>query len=707
MNLKELNIKRSYDSDVDDILTDFYIPTLAAAVSYDRLAGFFSSSSLAIAARGILGLCENNGHMRIIVSPKLNEDDLQAIMDSAVDYEELIGKSLLRELDDIKDDFIRDHVFALSWMLANNKLEIKVAVSYDDTDRPLLSEQVQRDGIFHQKVGILRDSDGNMITFSGSVNETAMGWLGNIEEFKVFRSWESVEVDYLNADLAKFSRYWDSNCKRLKVIPVPAAVKNKLIEIAPEEIGNLKLRRWYAKDREKKKIELFDYQLYAIETWLKNNEKGIFEMATGTGKTFTALGCLREIYLKYKKTLVVITCPYQHLAQQWKREVEKFDIKSDALINADGVNPYWKDSLTNANIKLSLGYKKRVMVLTTHRTFSSTIFKNIIQNKKEKEDYKILLIADEVHGLGATKAMKGLMPEYEARLGLSATPRRWYDSVGTDVVYEYFGGVLYEFSLDKAINSINPATGKTYLTPFRYIPLFTQLTEDELEEYNKLSRSLSLTYSKAKGDSEKLKYLELLIFKRADIIKNAENKMAVLGNIVDELEGSLNGTLIYCSPKQIDRIMGRLSSRQLQVHRFTMNESAKPDARYGGISERDYLLKMFGENKYKILVAMKCLDEGIDVPAARNTILMASSGNPREYIQRIGRVIRRYPGKTEARIYDIIIVPILSRLTEELRNIELKIFRKEIERYEEISKSSINAAEALSAIQQIRDSLER
>lgn len=704
MNLQELNIKRSYDSDADDILNDFYISALAASVSYNRLAGFFSSSSLAVAARGILGLVENNGTMKIIVSPKLRADDLRAIMDSGDNYENLIGQNLLRELEDIGDDFARDHIFALGWMLANKKLEIRVAVSYDQAGKPLSSDEVQRDGIFHQKVGILQDNDGNIITFSGSVNETAMGWLGNIEEFKVFRSWEAMEADYLNADITKFNRYWNNDCQRLKVIPVPDAVKSRLIEIAPKDISHIDLKRWYAKDHKKKKIELYDYQLYAIKTWMNNNEKGIFEMATGTGKTFTALGCLKEIYRKYRKTLVVITCPYKHLGQQWKREIENFDIKYDALISADGTNPSWKDSITNSIIEMSLGYKKRIVVLATHSTFSSAIFKKNIQDKKD--EYKIFLIADEVHGLGATKAMTGLIAEYEARLGLSATPKRWYDSIGTDAIYDYFGGVLYEFSLDKAINSINPATGKTYLTPFRYLPIFTSLTEEELEEYNKISRSLSVKYSQAKGDTEKLKYLELLIFKRADIIKNAENKLAILENILNDIGDSLSGTLIYCSPRQIDRIMGRLSTRKIQSHRFTMDESAKPEKKYGGISEREYLLKMFGENKYKILVAMKCLDEGIDVPAARKTILMASSGNPREYIQRIGRVIRRYPGKSEAHIYDIIVVPILKKLTEELRNLELKIFNKELERYEEISRSSINAAEAILEIQKIKNDLE-
>src|ERR1035437_709749 len=243
MNLKDLELKRSYDSDADDILNDFYIPALAVATFYNRLAGFFSSSSLAIAARGILGLIENNGTMKIIASPKLNENDLQVMMDGGGNDEKFIEEKLLSELTEIRDDFTRDHVFALGWMLANNKLEIKVAISYDHEGRPISINDAQQSGIFHQKVGILSDIDGNTITFSGSVNETAMGWLGNVEEFKVFRSWELIEEEYLKTDLIKFNNYWSDDCQRLRVIPVPDAVRKRLIEIAPTNIKDINLSR--------------------------------------------------------------------------------------------------------------------------------------------------------------------------------------------------------------------------------------------------------------------------------------------------------------------------------------------------------------------------------------------------------------------------------------------------------------------------------
>ena len=196
MNLREICIKKAYSSDSDDVLYDFYIPTLKVSVEYNRLAGFFSSTSLAIAARGILGLIKNGGIMKLIVSPKLDKNDLEIILSSYKEPEKYIEKKMLEELGKLEDEFVRDHVFALGWMIANKKLEIKVAIPYDNEGRLLSYEDIQQSGLFHQKVGILRDSEGNVITFSGS-----------IKEFKVFRSWESLEKEYVEADILKFNKF--------------------------------------------------------------------------------------------------------------------------------------------------------------------------------------------------------------------------------------------------------------------------------------------------------------------------------------------------------------------------------------------------------------------------------------------------------------------------------------------------------------------
>ena len=179
MSLQKIFFKKAYSSDFDNILLDFYIPALECTIEYNRLAGFFSSKTLAIAARGILCLIKNDGKINLIVSPKLQKKDLEIINNAYETPEKYIEQNMLKELENLEDEFVKDHLFALGWMIANKKLEIKVAIVYDNDQKLLSYDEIQYCGLFHQKVGILKDSEGNIITFSGSVNETASGWLGN------------------------------------------------------------------------------------------------------------------------------------------------------------------------------------------------------------------------------------------------------------------------------------------------------------------------------------------------------------------------------------------------------------------------------------------------------------------------------------------------------------------------------------------------
>lgn len=702
MGFKDIRLKRAYSSDSDDVLHDFYIPVLASATEYQRLAGFFSSTSLAVAARGILGLIKNNGTMKILVSPRLQQQDIEAIRRSNESPERYFEEIMLAQLDDLQDKFVKHHVFALGWMIANNRLEIKVAVVYDGEGIPLDYEGVQQRGLFHQKVGILRDNEGNTVTFSGSVNETAYAWLENIEEFKVFRSWHSSEQEYIQVDVEKFQRFWHGLPDQIRVMDVPEAIEKRLVEIAPTELEDVDLQMVYNKLTETRPIQLYSYQEDAVNAWLANKGRGIFEMATGTGKTFTALGCLDRVSADIERLLTVVACPLKHLTQQWEREIEKFGIVYDTCITANSTNPQWRDILTDSLIDLTLGYKKKLLVLTTHRTFCSDSFRCIIRRNKHK--FKALIIGDEVHGLGAEKSQEGLVDEYELRLGLSATPRRWLDTPGTCAIYDYFDGIVYTFSLRKAINTINPATGRTHLTPYRYMPSFVSLSPEELERYTKQTRAIGMRFSQAKDEYLKDSLLERLLFKRANIIRNAQAKYEALESLLDRIT-PLKWTIIYCSPQQIDAVMGIMRERWIAAHRFTMEEGTTPDRRYDGLSERQFLLEKFAEGKYQVLVAMKCLDEGVDIPPARTAILMASSGNPRQYVQRIGRVIRRYPGKTEASIYDIIVVPGLTHLSSDISDAEWAIFEKEIRRYEDIATTAINSGESLKRIYDLQQKL--
>jgi len=701
VNFKNISLKKAYTSDADDVLQDFYIPALTESIEYRRLAGFFSSSSLAIAGRGIAGLISNGGIMKLVASPKFQRQDLDMLAESHEDPEKFMAEKMLCDLERLENELIEDHVRALGWMVATKRLEIRVAILQDEYGNLMSYEEGERGGIFHQKVGILKDAQGNTLSFSGSVNESAAGWFENIEEFKVFRDWELSEREYVEADISKFDGFWNNQSKRVRVVQIPHAIEEKLIKIAPDDIEKLNLDKWYRRylPSTATPIQLFQHQNEAVEAWAKNEMKGILEMATGTGKTFAALGCLKKASGAYRRLLVVITCPYQHLIQQWKREIEKFGIDFDCLI-ADSSNLRWKRDLADKLVDISLGYESNFIVLTTHRTFSSKSFQKIL---KESKNVCELLIADEVHGLGAEKGRQGLADEYELRLGLSATPKRWFDSVGTETIYRYFGDIVCEFGLREATTRINPDTGRTYLSPFRYLPRFIYLTADELGEYVEKTRYIVSRLTRTKSEVERDEILEHLLFRRADIIKNAVEKYRVLEEILDKIGPNIKWTIIYCSSQQIDKVMEILNKRNMIVHRFTMEEGTSPEKRYKGLSERDFILKNFVEARYQALVAMKCLDEGVDVPSARIAILLASSGNPREYVQRIGRVIRRYPGKSEAVIYDLVVIPSSGDLPKELRDAERKVFDKELRRYEEIAGIAINNAEALKMVYDLRE----
>ncbi|NVL91245.1 MAG: DEAD/DEAH box helicase family protein, partial [Desulfobacterales bacterium] len=321
MGLRNIKVKPAYYSDEDNLLEEFYIPVLSKSVKYDRIAGYFSSNSLAVAAKGISGFINNGGKIRLVANVVLSIEDQEAIKTALLQRE----KEVLTEIENLEDHLKKDHIRMLSWMVRNNLLEIKIAVV--------------KNGVEHQKIGILEDSDGNIISFSGSDNETVQGWLYNDEQFHAFCSWKEGDNEHLVPDTERFTNLWSDKGKRVRVYDVSDAFKNGLIRNAPrtdEEFKRLSQRaaeellqehlKSYGKGERSKGIKLRDYQRKAIGNWLESACKGIFEMATGTGKTFTALGCVKHLLEKEKKLVVIITTPYGHLSQQWQKEIAKFGL---------------------------------------------------------------------------------------------------------------------------------------------------------------------------------------------------------------------------------------------------------------------------------------------------------------------------------------------------------------------------------------------
>jgi len=542
-------------------------------------------------------------------------------------------------------------------------------------------------GFFHQKVGILHDSVGNKLSFSGSENESAFSWEKNIEEFKVFRNWVDEEIPYFNSDQYKFEKFWNGFSIRTKVFDLPDAVKKQIIKIAPDNFEDLQLNKWYTKVFKSRKIVLRGYQNLAVQKWESNNYQGIFEMATGTGKTITALSCVKKIFLKERYVVVIICSPFIHLSEQWLNESEKVNINCYKII-ADSSRYGWRDKVVDNLIDVENDIIKRLIILTTHNTFSSKDFIKLIkESKKRASKIKYFMIVDEVHGIGAPKRKIGLLDEYDYRLGLSATPKRWFDYEGTEKIFRYFNDVVFEFSLEKAINL-------GYLTNYIYKPYFTTLTQNELDAYQDFTKKISRMYYSSKDDEEKEEIFSLLCINRQKIIRNANNKLLLFEKILDEIN-TLSHCLIYCSPQQIKPVQNILNRRNIIQHKFTQKEGTKSEEKFGGLSERDFLLKQFSEGIYHALVSMRCLDEGVDVPPARLAIMLDNSGNPKEYIQRRGRILRKFPGKEHAIINDIIVEPGLIENEPELLVLEKKVLSKEFLRYKEFARSALNASECL------------
>lgn len=698
-----MKIKTSYESGVDDLISDFYIPMMSNAKRYDRIAGFFSSTSLAIAARGIAGLIERGGTMRLVTCPRLNPKDVAMINAATTDLEAVLSDAMINQikLASIQDSFQRNHVAALGWMLAHHYLEIKIALVCHN-DRVFGNEDDA--AIMHQKVGIFYDENMHAVSFSGSNNESASGWLDNIEEFKTFKEWIPGQAEYFQNDQRKFDAFWNNRRKGVKVVTLPVAVREHLIKQAEGfDVESISLRKYYERRHlgesllKKKPLTLFSYQEEAVGKWVESGHTLLLEMATGTGKTRTAIGCMGNLLAKkVSPLLIVVSCPQSNLSAQWKRDIEGLDVTFSNVLVCDGTSHGWREKMNTAIKKLATGLHKSLLIYTTHKTCSSDDFVDMISRAPTR--IKKFFVGDEVHGMGAAKTRRGLLECYEYRLGLSATPARWFDENGTQLIADYFGNTSFVFSIHDAQCKTNPLTGRPFLVNYYYHPRFIYLSDEELSEYRRLTEKI-VKMSGPKSKEELADILQNLMFKRADIEKNAEEKYEELERILDEIGSDVSDTIIFVSDDQIDRVLQIMKKRGIVAHRFTQSESAAPSAAYGGISQRDYLVQQFANGNYQVLVAIKCLDEGIDIPSASKAIVMASSTNPREYIQRIGRVIRQAPCKGNATIYDMIIHPDVSGFRDsDLAKMEVKIFRKEMERVKELSENALNNSQVISAV---------
>ncbi len=715
MSFLDLEIKKEYRSLIDHIVKDFYIPVLGNAVMYKRAVGFFSSSALIEISKGITGLIRNGGTIQLVASPHLSPDDLEAIRRGYELRNNIIERALIHELVDPVNQIEEERLNLLANLIAEEKLDIKIA--FTDNESNL--------GMYHEKMGLMYDEFGNTIAFAGSMNETGMALMVNYESIDVFCSWTNDQERVFTKENA-FTAIWNNVEPNIQIIDFPNVNKEILdrykhhpinLEIdkvefnddTREHSGIYKINTNHVGASIPSNIKLHDYQNQAIDEWEKRDYRGIFDMATGTGKTLTGLGAISRLsnHLQHKLAVVII-CPYQHLVEQWVEDIVKFNI--DPIIGySSSLQKDWKNRLENAvrNQKLKIRNHEFFCFICTNATFAS----KFVQAQLAKIKGNSLLVVDEAHNFGSVRLSSMLTDTYNYRLALSATLERHNDEEGTKKLITYFGQKCIEYSLERAIEEHK-------LTPYKYYPIVVNLNEKELEQYSYLSQEISKCIIQDKTGRKKLSEKgEKLALKRARLVAAAESKISKLYEKIQPFINK-NHLLIYCGAasllgenedftaieevdiRQIDAVTCLLGNRLgMKVSQFTSKEN---------IDEREVLKREFAKgDNLQALIAIKCLDEGVNIPEIKVAFILASTTNPKEYIQRRGRVLRLASKKEYAEIYDFITTPRpieeVHSLTKEEMSRDLSLIRNELNRAEEFARIAMNAMEADLIIQEIKE----
>lgn len=706
MYLRELPIKVSYSIPRDDIIFDFIVPALLCTDKYDRAAGYFTSESLIRSSAGMCAVAKNGGHIRLLTSPRLTKEDVEAI-EEGYDRRFIIEKALVRELVPLNDGDYQGRLELLADLVAFNHLDIKVC----------FLERKNGTSLFHPKFGILTDSAGDSIYFNGSMNETLNGVMNNWELIDVLKSWTNIENVAAGKEL--FDRLWNDKEEGVCVIELPSIVKELLLTYRSGKI-NYDLDSELISSRRKSESKYFrkpsslslrQYQKDAIDTWVGNNYRGIFNMATGTGKTITSLAALEILCnLSDNGVFTIIVCPYMHLVEQWTNEIRKFGVEP-IIGHSASEQQDWKKNLDSQarifNRHQSDGLAKSYCFVTTINTFTSSQIQNIINGLKGN----VLLVVDEVHNIGTSRSISKLSPNIPYRLGLSATVDRYNDPDGTKAIRDYFGKECINYSLEDAINS-------GMLVQYKYFPILCVMSSEEYQRFSELNSQMDEIIHQNISQREidiQLKPIKLL---GARLVSSLQSKFESLKTIVENHNQDKH-MLVYCGDAKIededvdpedfdykvsvvDKVTDLLGNEMdIRVSRFTYREN---------MNERREILDDFEKGVIQVLVAIRCLDEGVNIPSIRTALITSSGENPKEYIQRRGRILRKYSskefGKKEyATLYDFVALPQDLDIVKSTKNknlLDIAFLKKEVTRMEEFSKICMNPERTVELINSIK-----
>ena len=696
-HLNELPLRLSYRTGRDDLVRDFFIPCLEASVLYRRAAGYFSSSGLALAARGVASLASRGGKMKLVVSPHLQPDDVDALQAAAEHPADAIRAIAAKSLADIEDALIKDRLNALAWLAAAGLLEIKLALRLDTQGK-------YSRGIFHEKAGVFSDTTGNHVAFVGSSNETAGGLVENFESIKAFCSWKDAE-GRVQEEIDNFEALWNDATPGLRIMEFSAAGRDLLERYRdpdkpPPGLPKLSVSEPSPATRfcPPSGFDLRPYQADAIRAWSKAGGKGIFAMATGSGKTLTALTLASKVAEKNQPLVLVVVCPFINLCRQWIREMAPFGLLPVACFEG---RDRWQAEFEEGYQRLAVGMTNVHAMVVTNATYMSDAFQSRLRPRVASGAAHHLLVADEVHNLGAERIKEALLDGITMRLGLSATPERHHDPVGTSVVLNYFGGIVYEYTLAQAI-----ADGR--LCHYRYYPVPIELTDEETDAYEEITARLAKFFPGGDADDDIQQAAMRLLIKRARLLGGAVNKLQALDQVISAMPEKPSKAIFYCGDgrttdaitdeevRQIQAVSRLLGEKHgLRVRNFTFRETPQ---------EREEILRDLASGFLDGVVAIRCLDEGIDLPELRMGFLLASSTNPRQFIQRRGRLLRNAKGKNRSIIYDFIVSPpdLGGKLDDAGFNMERNFFQRELTRIAEFCRMAENGPEAVNSIHDLR-----
>jgi superfamily II DNA or RNA helicase len=638
-NLSELTLQTSYHKGRDDIAEAFYLPCMRRSIAYDRAVGYFRSTAFVIAWPALREFVRRGGRMRVLCSQVLSRDDIDALESGyAARLDDALASRFLEEVRSLmRDDVLRDPARVLAALVARGTLELQIAVLRETDVRSANGR------IFHDKLGIFRDDTGNVVVFKGSMNETWTGLAadGNLESVDVAASWLGArDLERARFEEAYFADLWDNRYPTLTVRPFPKVARDELERAADPDweasVDRLLQRPAGTSAPDARGRSLRPHQAAGLAAWTANGRRGILEFATGSGKTFTAITAIREAIREHLEVVLVVV-PDQVLFRQWYDELcETTEDLQVRILRAGAGYHSWRDNL---RMWTAEGDRPRI-VLSTVQTAATEDFRQRVTRGRH-----LMLVADEVHRLGSPRNRSLLDDQlFGARLGLSATPERAGDPVGTASLLAFFGGILEpRYTLSDAVRD-------GVLTKYFYRPHTVELSDIESAEWGTFSREISQLRGRLAGGDQTpglADRLQRLFIRRARVVKHAGAKVPLAVEVLAKEYVRGQRWIVYCEDlDQLNAVSQALLSAGIQNMPFHSQmegdraETLKWLTRLGGV-----------------VVAIKCLDEGVDVPSVTHALILASSKNPREFIQRRGRVLRTAPKKALAYVHDAIVLP--------------------------------------------------